>query len=388
MTLRRRILLSLAPLVRAARRARRRRARAARPHRRPHRRHPARELRQRPRDGPAQRGAGADRLVVPVRPGRPGGRRPARQYAANWPRVRRAVRGRGRTTSPSTRSRTSWSTGCGRSTADYRRAGRRVLRPPGRLAGPARGLLRPAPATRAARHGSRRSRTVSGEILRINQENMEQASDDARATARTSLLGFGGRRWPWSACCSPAAGVVPAPHHPRPDPRRDRRGPARSAAGQPRPDGAGARPATSSASWPAAFNAMTRAAPRTTASRTSPGCCAPSRPARRPSTRSPTRSWSSTPAGRVELANPAARQLLGVGPRPTASPARRGSRPSRSASPLADALAGPAAVPARGVRPGRRPSGSAARTAPSCRRSCRSATPTATRSGPPSCSTT
>ena len=32
---------------------------------------------------------------------------------------------------------------------------------------------------------------VSGEILRINRENMEQARDDARATARRSLIGFG-----------------------------------------------------------------------------------------------------------------------------------------------------------------------------------------------------
>ncbi|HJZ89329.1 MAG TPA: ATP-binding protein [Gemmataceae bacterium] len=34
-------------------------------------------------------------------------------------------------------------------------------------------------------------KTVSGEILRINQENMFQARDEARATARTALLGLG-----------------------------------------------------------------------------------------------------------------------------------------------------------------------------------------------------
>lgn len=37
----------------------------------------------------------------------------------------------------------------------------------------------------------RRIKAVSNEVLRINQENMEQASQDARATARSSLLWFG-----------------------------------------------------------------------------------------------------------------------------------------------------------------------------------------------------
>jgi PAS domain S-box-containing protein len=37
----------------------------------------------------------------------------------------------------------------------------------------------------------REIKQVSGDILRLNQENMEQASRDAKATARTSLLGFG-----------------------------------------------------------------------------------------------------------------------------------------------------------------------------------------------------
>src|SRR5262245_49866799 len=37
----------------------------------------------------------------------------------------------------------------------------------------------------------RELKTVSGRILRINQENMEEAARDARSTARTSLIGFG-----------------------------------------------------------------------------------------------------------------------------------------------------------------------------------------------------
>src|SRR5262249_26077851 len=37
----------------------------------------------------------------------------------------------------------------------------------------------------------REIKDVSGEILRINRENMEHARDEARATARKSLIGFG-----------------------------------------------------------------------------------------------------------------------------------------------------------------------------------------------------
>src|SRR5262249_42562180 len=37
----------------------------------------------------------------------------------------------------------------------------------------------------------RQIKQVAGDILRINQQNMEEASRDARATARTSLIGFG-----------------------------------------------------------------------------------------------------------------------------------------------------------------------------------------------------
>lgn len=59
-------------------------------------------------------------------------------------------------------------------------------------------LDRDVPNRHAAYHGDagllarfREIKDVSGEILRINQESMEQARDDARAAARTALVGCG-----------------------------------------------------------------------------------------------------------------------------------------------------------------------------------------------------
>ncbi len=60
------------------------------------------------------------------------------------------------------------------------------------------GLEREGSNRHAAYHGDagllarfREIKEVSGEILRINQESMERARDDARAAARTALIGFG-----------------------------------------------------------------------------------------------------------------------------------------------------------------------------------------------------
>jgi signal transduction histidine kinase len=74
--------------------------------------------------------------------------------------------------------------------ADYRARGRRFYE-----------LPRGSPARTAAYFGGpgdpgllgrfEEIKQVSGEILRINQENMEQARDEARATARSALVAFG-----------------------------------------------------------------------------------------------------------------------------------------------------------------------------------------------------
>ena len=43
----------------------------------------------------------------------------------------------------------------------------------------------------------REIKDVSAEILRINQKNMHEARDQARATARVALIGLGGACWFW-----------------------------------------------------------------------------------------------------------------------------------------------------------------------------------------------
>ena len=80
-----------------------------------------------------------------------------------------------------------------------------------------------------------------------------------------------------------------------------------------------------------AFNAMTRQF-AATAGRTSTGSCGPSGPPRRPSTRSPTRCSSSTPAGGRNWRTRRPSASSGSRRRPARTRPRRGSRPSRSGS--------------------------------------------------------
>ena len=284
LSLRSRIFLTLAPLLVAAGRPRQRRRLAAVPPRRPHRRHPARELRQRHRHGAAQRGAGAHRLLVPVRAGRRGGQGPRavrRELARLPPRTRRGeaqhhhLPGRRRAGGPARRPDRA-------STGEQGDAFYEL--PPER---PGSGTT-PTSARTGCSTPSRRSRRCRSDILLLNQENMEEADRDARRTADDSLLcfglGLGGR-----GRAGGAARLVQQPRHPAPHQRRDALGPGHRRR-QPRPGGAG--PGARRAG-PAGRRLQRHGPP---ASRLPPvaattACCAPSAPARPPSTPSPTRCW-------------------------------------------------------------------------------------------------
>jgi PAS domain S-box-containing protein len=77
-----------------------------------------------------------------------------------------------------------------RSTKSYRELGKRFFeRPAG--AAERSGDYYGGPDSPGLLATFRELKTVSGRILRINQENMEQAARNARTTAQTSLLGFG-----------------------------------------------------------------------------------------------------------------------------------------------------------------------------------------------------
>src|SRR5262249_11339979 len=80
--------------------------------------------------------------------------------------------------------------------ADYRERGRRVYAPPPGAPGPAAADLGRKPE--AGQPGDpgllgrfQDIKTTANAILRINQENMEQARDEARETARSALVAFG-----------------------------------------------------------------------------------------------------------------------------------------------------------------------------------------------------
>jgi PAS domain S-box-containing protein len=108
-----------------------------------------------------------------------------RQYADNWPRFdEQMVVEQNNVTLPGEQDLVDRLTALAR---EYRRRGDEFFATPasdrkrdyfGAAVGP--GLL----------DLFKRIKEVSGDILRINQENMEEASGDARNTARTSLIGF------------------------------------------------------------------------------------------------------------------------------------------------------------------------------------------------------
>ena len=136
----------------------------------------------------------------------------------------------------------------------------------------------------------KRVKSVSGQILRLNQSNMEQASRDAQQLAFNSLVWFGiglavadysGR----------AVRLAHDPHDSAADPGDDQRrmGSARAISTR----SSRICRATNWASW---HRPSTRwpATCATIANRRPPSSCAPSRPARRPSIPFPTRSSSST----------------------------------------------------------------------------------------------
>ena len=229
----------------------RRRRRAARPRLGgADRRDPARELRQRPGHVPAERGAGADRLVVPVRPGRPGGRRP-----------RSSSRRTGRRSTSSSqieREQRHHPPGRGRagraaasdSTADYRERGERFFARPPAVAGAAGDYFGAAgdPGLlgqfREIKDGVRRDPA--------DQPGEHGAGQPTRPGPPPGRSLVGVRRRPGASprCSVGRRRLVPAADHPRPDPGRHRRRPRPIGDGPPRPDRAGASGATNSASWP------------------------------------------------------------------------------------------------------------------------------------------
>ena len=132
-------------------------------------------------------------------------------------------------------------------------------------------------------------KTISGKILTLNQNNMEEASRSARGLARNSLIGFG-----VGLAATAVLAVVLVLNT-----GRTILGPIRAATQSALAIGAGnldqvvpVRSRTSWANWPRRSTPWP-ASCAITARPTTPGCCAPSGPARRPSTRFPTRSWSS-----------------------------------------------------------------------------------------------
>ena len=184
-------------------------------------------------------------------------------------------------------------------------------------------------------------KTVSGQILRLNQENMEEASRDAQRTAKDSLLWFGA-----GSGGHDRPGRLPRlahhPLHPAADPGPDPVGPGHRP-GQPRPGRAGGRQ-DELGQLAEAFNTMARQlrhyrqtdyARLLRAQRTSQATI--------DSFPDPVLVVDSE--GQVEMANPAAQRLLGVSRQreATSRPPWPGSRPS----PASTARRGPAGSAAR-----------------------------------------
>src|SRR5438067_2787690 len=112
----------------------------------------------------------------------------ARQFAANWPAfdTQFEVEANNVTIHP---AEDEWVERLRELRADYRDRGRRFhALPAGSRERAAAYFGRPGDPGLLGRFNDIKG--VSDEILRINRENMEQARDDARATARTAMVAF------------------------------------------------------------------------------------------------------------------------------------------------------------------------------------------------------
>jgi signal transduction histidine kinase len=176
---------------------------------------------------------------------------------------------------------------------------------------------------------------VANEILRINRENMERARDEARATARSAIVAFGlslavvsallaGAGWYLlRTILGPIVAVTEAAHTIGESGELDRKVPVfgRDELGR----------------LAAAFNAMTRELRKYRRSNLD-------RMLRAQRTAQATIDSFSDPvfvvdpAGRADLANPAARALFGVGPTADGEPGPVWQPPEPLRQPLADAL--------------------------------------------------
>lgn len=175
----------------------------------------------------------------------------------------------------------------------------------------------------------RQIKEVSGEILRINRENMERTRDDARATARRSLVGFGvglavlvavvaGIAWYLlRTILTPIHAVTEAAHGISESAQLDREVPVH------RRDELGR--------LAEAFNAMIRQL-RTYRRTNLDRLIRAQRTAQAAIDSFPDPILVIDPGGKVELSNPAARALLGVGPGPAWQP------PEPLRHPLAEAM--------------------------------------------------
>jgi signal transduction histidine kinase len=178
-------------------------------------------------------------------------------------------------------------------------------------------------------------KTVSNAILHINQENMEQARDQARATARSALIAFGaslvgvallviGAGWYLlHTILSPIQAVTDAAHAIGSSGQLDRQVPVfgRDELGR----------------LAVAFNAMTRELRKYRRSNLDRMMRA-QQTAQATIDSFPDPVLVVEPSGRPELANAAARALFGVGPTPDGEPGAVWQPPEPLRQPLADAL--------------------------------------------------
>jgi signal transduction histidine kinase len=224
--------------------------------------------------------------------------------------------------------------------ADYRERGRRFYAlPPG---SPERAAAYFGHKPEAGQPGDpgllgvfKQIKDVSGEILRINQENMLQARDEARATARTALLAFvvsltvvslllAGIGWYLlRTILGPIRAVTAAAHAIGSSGEPDRTVPVfgRDELGR----------------LAVAFNAMTRELRKYRRSNLNQLMRA-QRTAQATIDSFPDPVFVVDPAGRADLANPAARVLFGVGPSAEGEPGPVWVPPDPLRQPVADAL--------------------------------------------------
>jgi signal transduction histidine kinase len=218
--------------------------------------------------------------------------------------------------------------------ADYRDRGRRFFAlPPGSPERSAAYFGRPGDPGLLGRF--REIKDVSNEILRLNRESMERTRDDARATARTALVAFGaslavvslllaGAGWYLlRTILGPIAAVTEAAHAIGTSGQLDRTVPVlgRDELGR----------------LAESFNAMTRELRKYRRSNLDRLMRA-QRTAQATVDSFPDPVLVVDPGGRPDLANPAARAVFGVGPTADGEPGPVWQPPDPLRGPLADAL--------------------------------------------------